>query len=181
MAQDYPRIQARIRPEVAGWLDGRAGRMHGGSRHQQAATELGLWRSALGIELGRVRLTLEQANCVADVLNGPMLDAALGSRPGLVYAECYDAFAIAREAPVPDLSSYGAKHGPEGCDPKQWEQELLDYLGKLSTVADHALRDAIARWWEIEVEPMPDDATDEEREEREIYLFGTVGLRVTAG
>jgi hypothetical protein len=180
MVEDYPRIQARISGEIAGWLDGRAERMHTGSRHQQAAAELGLWRSALNIELGRIRLTLGQANCIADVCNGWAMGPAIGSRPGLVYAECYDAFAIAREAPVPDLSSYGAKWGPEGCDPKQWEQDLLDYLGKLNAVADHALMDAIAKWWDITGVEWDHDPTEDEVREMEIHLFGTVGLEVTA-
>jgi hypothetical protein len=180
--EDYPRIQARISGEIAGWLDGRAERMHGGSRHQQAATELGLWRSALNIELGRIRLTLGQANCIADVLNGYAMLPGLGSRPGLVYAECYDAFAIARESPVPDLSSYGAKHGPEGCDPAKWEQDLLGYLGKLSTVADHALADAIAKWWDIQdIDWEGHEPTEDEAREADIRLFGSVGLEVTAG
>jgi hypothetical protein len=151
MAEDSPRIQARISGEVAGWLDGRADRMHAGSRHQQAAAELALWRTALNIELGRIRLTLGQANCLADVLNGHMIAPMIASRPGLVYAECYDAFQIARDIPLAsDVSSYGAKHGPKGCDPAEWEQDLLGYLGRLNAVADHALADAIARWWDIQ-------------------------------
>jgi hypothetical protein len=179
--EDYPRIQARIGNEIAGWLDGRAEQMHTGSRHQQAAVELGLWRSALYTELGRIRLTLGQANCIADVLNGSAMNPVIGSRPGLVYAECYDAFAIAREAPIPDLSSYGAKWGPEGCDPAKWEQDLLDYLGKLNAVADHALMDAIAKWWDM---PEPDwedhEPTEDEARELEITRFGYVRLEVTA-
>jgi len=184
MEDGSPRIQARISPEIAGWLDGRAGRMHGGSRNQQATTELALWRMVLDCELRRIRLTLAQANCIADVCNGFMLDAAIGSRPGLVYAECYDAFQIAREAPVPDLSSYGAKWGPEGGDSAKWEQDLLDYLGKLSPAADHALRDAIAKWWDLpdpDPEGLPGDPTDEQAAELEVYRFRTVGLQVTAG
>jgi hypothetical protein len=179
MAEDYPRIQARISDDAAQWLDGRAERMHTGSRHQQAAVELGLWRSALEIELGRIRLTLAQANCIMDVCNTGTVDAAVGSRPGLVYASCYDAFQIAREAPIPDLSSYGAEWGPDGCDSAQWEQDLLDYLGTLNAVADHALRDAIARWWSLpDEEPLPDDASEEEKAEAQIAQFASVGLRI---
>lgn len=184
MADDNPRIQARISDGMAGWLDGRARRMNTGSRHQQAAAELAMWRDALSIELRRIRLTLGQANCIGDVLNGHLPGTMIGSRPGLVYAECYDAFQIARDIPLsrnPDVSSFGAKHGPEGCDPAKWEADLLNYLGTLSAVADHALLDAIAKWWDIpdtDPETMPDLPTDEYMTELEVYRFATVGLQV---
>jgi hypothetical protein len=182
MTEDYPRVQVRISGEIAGWLNGRSDRMHTGSRHQQAAVELGLWRSALKIELGRIRLTLDRANCIGDVLNGHAMSPAVSSRPGLVYAECYDAFAIARETPVPDLSSYGAKWGPEGSDPKQWEQDLLDYLGKLNSVADHALMDAIAKWWDIpETDWEGREPTEDEAREVGVRRFGYVGIEVMEG
>ena len=180
MAEGYPRIQSRISADIAEWLDGRAERMNGGSRHQQAAAELVLWRSVLDIELGRIRLTLGQANCIANVCSGWLMDAAVGSRPGLVYAECYDAFQIAREAPVPDLSSYGAKWGPDARAAAQWEQDLLHYLGGLNAVADHALRDAISRWWQLpDEEPLPEDATDEDAAKAQIARFAAVGLHVS--
>lgn len=184
MADDNPRIQARISPETAGWLDGRARRMNTGSRHQQAAAELAMWRAALNIELSRIRLTLGQANCIGDVLNGHLPGTMIMSRPGLVYAECHDAFQIARDIPLswnPDVSSFGAKHGPEGCDPEKWEADLLNYLGRLSAVADHALLDAIARWWDIpdaDPEEMPGNPDGEYGTELEIYRFATVGLQV---
>jgi hypothetical protein len=74
-------------------------------------------------------------------------------RPPGGAAACYDEFRLARTGPVPDVSWYRAKHGPEGCDPGKWEQALLDYLGSLGPVADYTLRDAIARWWEANGEP----------------------------
>lgn len=175
-----PRIQARLSDDMASWLAGRAERMHTGGHNQQAITELGLWRAVLEAELRRIRLTISQARCIADVCNGWLMDATIGIRPGLVYAECYDAFQIARETGG-NISSYGAKHGPEGCDPAKWEQDLLDYLGGLSPAADHALRDAIARWWELpdDDELLPEDAGDAEITQREIAQFGRAGLRVT--
>jgi hypothetical protein len=178
---DHPRVQTRVSGEVAGWLDGRSSRMHTGSRHIQAGLELGLWRSVLNLELGRVRLTLGQANCLADVLNNPVMTPAVATRPGLIYAECYDAFAIARETPARDVSSYGAKWGPDGCDAKAWEQELLDYLGKLSPAADHALTDAIAKWWNIpdaDWEQGEGPATDEEIREVEVRRFTRAGITI---
>lgn len=57
-----------------------------------------------------------------------------------------------------DVSSYAAKWGID-------EQSLLDRLGALGPAADHALRDALSRWWEQSRE-----ATAEG--------FAAVGLRV---
>jgi hypothetical protein len=163
------RIQVRVDGTLAGWLEDRAQRMHTGSGHIQARSELELWHSALGSELRRIRLTLAQASCIADVCNGWLMDATMAGSLPLVYAECYDAFRIARDvAPglPPDVSSYGAKWGPEGSDPATWEQDLLSCLHGLSPVADHALRDAISRWWEQDLEPTTEG-------------FAKVGLRVT--
>jgi hypothetical protein len=160
-----PRIQIRLRDDDALWLAGRAERMHtavapSGSHNKQAALELSMWRGALVLELRRIRLTLAQASCVADVCNGWAMDATFGA--GLVYVECHDAFRIARDVPAglnPEISSFGAKWEIE-------EQVLLDYLGGLDPVADHALRDAIACWWQQNL-----DAT--------VEGFGAVGLKVT--
>jgi hypothetical protein len=166
--------------ELAEWLRGRAERMplardrrstDNSAASGQARTELALWRMTLGAELSRVRLTLAQASCVADVLNWTVLDASVSGAVGMVFAECYDAFRLAREVGpgvMSDVSSYGAKWGPEGCDAAKWEKDLLDYLGTLGPAADHALRDAIVRWWELDVEPT-------------VEGFATTGLRVTEG
>jgi hypothetical protein len=161
MASNDRDVHFRLTEGLAGWIDGRMQRMHGGNRHGQAQAELGMWRDTLAGELRRIRLTLGQAACVADVLNGTMLTPGIAASLGIAYAECYDAFRLAREdrsgnplpAPLSDVSSYGAKHGPEGTDPAQWEQDLLDYLGRLGPAADMALRDAIARWWDEKREP----------------------------
>jgi hypothetical protein len=134
------RVHVRLGEEMIGWLTSRAGRMHAGSPHQQARAELGLWRAVLEAELRRLRLTLPQARCVADVLGGTVLDAAIAAGAGLAYGECFDAFRLARTGPGGEAASYGAKHGIK-------EEELLTYLAGLGPAADHALRDAIARWW----------------------------------
>lgn len=156
-----PRLQIRLTDQdpLAAWLDSRSERMATGSRSKQALYELALWHSSLDLELRRIRLTVPQARCIADVCNTWMLDTTTGVSIGLVYAECDDAFRLAREAPG-GISSYGAQHGID-------EKELLDYLARLSPVADHALRDAIARWWQ-----------DDGREDS-VEGFARVGLRVT--
>ena len=185
MAEDTnPRIQARISDEMAGWLDNRAELMNNArSRNNQAVTELQLWRTVLESELRKIRLTLAQANCIADVCNGFTLDATVAGSLGLVFAECYDAFRLARQTPGSDLSSYGAKWGLAGCDPAKWEQDLLDYLGGLAPAADHALRDAIARWWDLTeiVEPIPEDATEADVTRFQIAWFERAGLRIIEG
>jgi hypothetical protein len=174
MAAAEERLQFRIDAGTAEWLRGRAERMplaldrrstEMSAINKQAALELGLWRMALETELGRIRLTLEQARCLVDVLNGTVLEPTISAGIGLAYASVYDAFRLARTGPFPDVSSYGAKHGPDDCDPGKWEQALLDYLGQLGPVADFALRYAISRWWQADGEPTAEG-------------FAAVGLRV---
>ncbi|MEU6713047.1 hypothetical protein ABZ897_16315 [Nonomuraea sp. NPDC046802] len=157
-----PRIQARLSDDMAAWLNERSARMHSSGHNEQAKIELSLWRDALALELRRIRLALNQAMCIADVLNGHLMSPGLGYRPGLVYAELYDAFDIANDGPVPGYSSYGKKWDID-------EQQLLNYLGKLSPVADHALLDAMCRWWELQSrEQGLDDAK----------AFAHVGIRI---
>ncbi|MGW2219615.1 hypothetical protein ACWCSD_31905 [Nonomuraea sp. NPDC001684] len=158
-----PRIQVRVDDTTAEWLADRATRMHSESTNIQAKTELGMWRDALAYEVRRIRLTLNHALCLADVLNGHVITPGLGYRPGIVYAECYDAFHLADEgSPVPGYSTYGKKWDID-------ERAFLEYLGKLSPIADHALLDAINRWWALQSEePDLDDAE----------AFTRVGLRL---
>lgn len=165
------RIEYRSSAGAARWLADRDERMPatGASVSTQAAAEMDLWRAVLAAELDRIRLTVPHACCIADVCAGWMLDAAIGITPGLVYGECAEAFRIARDvAPglQPDISSYGAKWAPEETDPARWEQDLLGYLATLGPAADHALRDAISRWWKLGLEPT-------------VEGFAAAGLRVT--
>jgi len=152
------RVQVRLDDTAAAWLAGRAARMHGGSTHQQARAELGLWHAVLDAELRRIRLTGAELACVADVAGGSLIRPVVSAGIGAVYAQCYDAFRVAREHDPARISSYGAKHGIG-------EQDLLDRLGALGPAADHALADAISRWWAGDL-----DATAEG--------FAAVGLRV---
>lgn len=171
-----PDDMIRFRPgdSITAWLAQSAGLARTGvSPSMQAKTDLGLLQMVCNAELRRVRLTLAQANCIADVLNGTIVDATIGAGLGLAYAECYDAFRLAREdVPIADLSSYGAKWGPEGSDPAKWEQDLLDILGRLGPAADYALRRSIAAWWD-QFGSMS-AATDDEQ----VAWFESVGLRI---
>jgi hypothetical protein len=135
------RIQVRVDDETAEWLDQRSQRMHTGSAHQQARVELGIWRMALRAELRRIRLTLAQANCQGDILNGTLITPGIAGSAPMVFYEVSDAFHLARDTAVPDLSSYGARWGMD-------EGALLHYLQTLGPTADHALHDAVSRWWE---------------------------------
>jgi hypothetical protein len=100
--------------------------MLAGSNSGQARTELQLWRPVLASELRGMRFTLGEASCLADVLNSSMLDqTTLGSGVRIVYAECFTAFRLARNTPLPGESSYAAKW-------KIDEQSLLGRLGELA-------------------------------------------------
>ncbi|MDI6521697.1 hypothetical protein QMA61_36595 [Streptomyces coelicoflavus] len=153
------RITTRLtEPGLAEWLNDRTDRMMTGSLDIQARIELSMWRGALAGELRRIRLTLDQANCLADVMNGTIMDAALAGSAGMVFYNAADAFQLARETPFPGESSYGEKWGID-------EKELLEYLQRLGPTADHALHDAITRWWHTHA-----DAT--------VEGWATVGLAV---
>lgn len=134
------RINYRLEDDDLQWLLSRTERMHQPSQHVAGRVELLMWRMVLRGELGRIRLTTAQARCLADVYAGSALDAAVGTPLGLVYAEAYDAFRLARRHGG-EVSSYGRKHGID-------EQALLDLLADLGPAADAALRDALNRWWQ---------------------------------
>ncbi|MEU2426876.1 hypothetical protein ABZ619_38690 [Streptomyces sp. NPDC007851] len=141
------RITTRLtEPGLAAWLEDRTDRMNTGSNDIQARLELGMWRGALTAELRRIRLTVDQANCLADVMNGSLMDAALAGSAGIVFYNAADAFQLARETPFPGESTYGAKWDID-------EEALLGYLRALGPTADHALHDAISRWWNTDGEP----------------------------
>jgi hypothetical protein len=126
------------------WLVDRSERMATGGPNRHAPMELELWRMALRAELRRIRLTLPQIGCVADVLNGTMmLTPGMALNVPIVYANVSDAFMLARE--YGEISSYGNKWGID-------EEELKTYLLRLGPTADHALHDAVSRWWDGEHE-----------------------------
>lgn len=121
------------------WLASRRKVMAGSARSngEQARAELEMWRAAQRAELARHRFSLREISCVADVLNGTMLDAAVSiGGPGMVAGDVMIAFARAIGP-----SSYGTKW-------KIDEKALLGKLSQLGPVADHALRYAVTHWWE---------------------------------
>lgn len=151
MAPSKNDVHFRVSETIAKWLDTRAGLdrharqnedLKQRSRHGQAKAELETWHSVLTVELKRIRLTVEQASCLADILNGVLTTPGVGTSFGLAWMECSDAFSLAT-----GVSSYGRKHAPEGADPDKWEADLLDYLRGLGPAADTALRYAIAELW----------------------------------
>jgi hypothetical protein len=178
---DSVRLGFHVSGEAGRWLASRMGRMprDGDVRSQstQAAAEIGLWRTVLDAELARIRLTLPQAIAIADVLNSPDTDPAIGLSMGVVFARCHEAFRLARSGPGGEIGSYGNQHGFD-------ETELLDYLGSLGPAADHALADAISRWW-AEIVPQEGLTRIPEHDDlippfdaSSIDGFAAVGLRV---
>lgn len=128
--------QFRLDDGTLDWLTDRAHRMHAMSPHVQARTEIELWRMALTTELRRLRFTLGEINCIADILNGTLLSPGMMVNLPLTWAEAEDAFSFAT-----GQASYGTK----------WEigeRALLAKLRILGPAADHALHDAVSRWWE---------------------------------
>lgn len=151
------RIQTRLPQRTYDWLEGRKRLMLGGTASEQARTELEIWHTALEVELRRIRLTLDQVNCLADVLNGTLMSPGIAGSVPVAYAEASDAFTLARTDHLGD-HAYGEKWGID-------EEKLLGYLRTLGPVADHALHDAIARWWAHNQEPTAEG-------------WASVGLRV---
>jgi hypothetical protein len=166
-----PRIQVKIPADLRDWLNRRAqlmlfaGRSFGdASYNQQARSDLLLLRDLLAAELERIPLTLWEAQAIADVAKGSLLQPYIGAGIGLAYASCEEDFRYAREeGPVPGYSSYGRKWGID-------EEVLLAKLRALGPAADAALRAAIAAWWD----------RDETSEDTDEQAFRSLGLRLAA-
>ncbi len=153
------RVQVRLDEDTATWLDDRAERMQGNSRPEQVRVEVSTFRYALAAELRRIRLTLNQANCIADALMDTQVTSGVAVRVPAVYANVADAFGLANNDHLP-LATYGSRWDID-------EQALLDYLRTLGPTADHALHDAVSRWW----------ASDHE-DRVSVQGWRAVGLRV---
>ena len=113
-------------------------RMDTSSLDIQARVEMEIWRAVMAAELRRIPLTLAEASCLAAILEGhPPARGPVSSSIGTCYAECHQAFHLARE--TPGEPTYAARWGVS-------EGTLLARLQRLGPAADLALEDAIARW-----------------------------------
>jgi hypothetical protein len=161
------RLQVRlIDDKVATWLTDRNKRMHTGSIHVQARVELSLWHTALQAELRRMRFTVAELNCIAYAMNNALIQPGIAITVPAAFAELSDAFTIARENDPAGISSYGAKWGID-------EEMLLAKVRALGPTADHALHDAVSRWWESQ----PDDGTGTDEPEEGWPAVGLTPIR----
>lgn len=137
-------VKVRVPADLVDWLKGRAARtMTQEPIGPRARTELVLWRGHLAAELARLRLTLAELGCLADILNGTIADDSIAvGRVSALAAEVIDGLRG-------DPGAYGDKWGID-------ERALEDLALNLGPTATHALRDAIARWWETHAEHTPD-------------------------
>ena len=121
-----------------------------GSVPTQARIEMALWREHLAAELRGTTWTLAEIGCIADVLNRPIVEPAVGS---LLWADLADAFDGLDNA-------YGRKWGID-------ERALVEKARRLGPTACHALTAAIAAWWDADRDHTPEG-------------WRAVGLRVFA-
>lgn len=145
-------INLRLTDDQASWIADRADRaLTPGSAGTRIKTELDLWRHMLAAELRRQKWTLPEMGLIADILNSALVRDAVPMGIGTIAVEVMDARAG-------DEGSYGGKWGVD-------EMELIDKLLRIGPAADHALADAVSRWW----------ATDGEHSSGG---WATVGVRV---
>lgn len=123
------RLHFRADNDLLEWLEARTKQLGCVSADLQARNDLKMLKDLLNAEIKRIPLTLQEASCIADVLNGALLDETVGST---VRYELEDAFQIA---------DYATKWGID-------QEVLLKKLSLVGPTADHALRCAIDQWWE---------------------------------
>lgn len=157
MAEFNGHVNVRVGEQIAAWIADRAERAGNPSPSQQARDDLALLCGLFRAELGRIELTTGEASAVADVLNPPLMDLGGPTFGRVTFMEMAGAIGDARESGG-EMSSYGAKHGFD-------EEELLGKLRRLGPAADYALRDAISRWWQGNLDATADG-------------FAAVGLRI---
>ena len=125
------RFQVYLDDDAQSWLLGRAAAMRqGDSVPRQAALELDVWRDHLAAEVARTTWRLGEVGCIADVLNAPLVERAVGAH---LWAELADAFEGVEGV-------YGAKWGVD-------EAALVAKARTLGPTACHALTAAVHRWW----------------------------------
>lgn len=124
------RIQWRATPDLEAWLLGRAERAAEAPNLTRAARqELAQWRESLRVEQARARWEPAELGCLADILNGSLMQG-VGQYLAMGVA---DAFA-----------------GEPGTWAEKWgidEAALLAKVTGLGVVASAATIDGITRWW----------------------------------
>jgi hypothetical protein len=144
--------QSRLGTYTSKWLDDRTARMlPGDSRPEAVRRELEMWQTALDLEAGTVAWTLPEACCLADIVAGSVL------RPGL---------GLTLRARVGNAKGVADKWGIDA-------DSFAEKVGRLGVVADHAVSDALSRWWD-RVGTCPED-------ESTAAGFRAVGLRIIDG
>jgi hypothetical protein len=124
----------RVDDDLAGWITDRAERaMRMESLGVHIRTEVQKWRTIVGAELRHLRFTIGEIGLIADVFGGSLITDAISSRPPMAAIEVMDA----RDGME---GSYGDKWGVD-------EMALVEKLLGLGPAADHALIDAVSRWW----------------------------------
>jgi len=137
MAKDL--IQFAGDPALIAWLDGRAKRSAQlASPGKRARTEILMWRDALTQEPRRQRWTLRELALLAEVHHGVIPMNAIATNIGMAAGGIIDGL-------HDDLATTDEKWDV-------YENALTKKLLDLGPTADHALIDAIARWWEAKAE-----------------------------
>ena len=128
------RIQFRAEPNLLDWLADRAERYScGGSIHLAAENDLLAFREVLDAERQRLRFTVAELNCLADLTKTTVIEP-LKSIGSLAH-ELDDAIRLAREYPD-DEEDFPAKWGADADD-------LLRKLRALSPGGELALLDIL--------------------------------------
>jgi hypothetical protein len=179
-----PNVQFRARGGLDAWLASRQERTilaGAGSLGEQARLELHMLGDLLAAELRAMQpVPLAWAHALTEVSGGDQMSAGIaqvredGSLRPVLWAEwivCrHDATASGHPG-----NTFAARYGLD-------EDDLDAWLRSLSPARDHAVRDALSRWW-AQVWPMDGARIGEEDGEFQAVSaagFAIVGLRVAA-
>jgi hypothetical protein len=176
-----PNVQFRATGGLGSWLASRQERTilaGGGGLGMQGRLELSLWRDVLTAELAALPpIPLAWADVLTEVSGGEQMSAAVASvrDDGSWWPVLWAEWAVRRQdtGGHPD-NTFAARYGID-------EDALDQWLRALSPARDHAVRDALSRWW-AEVWPMDGARGGEEDGELQavsVAGFAIVGLRVT--
>lgn len=181
-----PQVQFRATGGLGSWLASRRERTilaadRGGDASKlgmQARMELSLWRDVLAAELASMApVPLAWADVLTEVSGGEQMSAAVAAvrDDGTWWPVLWAEWAVRRQdtGGHPD-NTFAARYGID-------EEAVDGWLRSLSPARDHAVRDALSRWW-ADVWPM-DGARggegDSEFQAVSAAGFAIVGLRVT--